>query len=171
MHQGCDGGGCGDGHSDDDDDDDDEELYSTTKSSKDHRSTTINACTESDQQLCLSNVMVIEGPCGSGKSSYVYECAAQLGYRVIEVNASEPRNGTVVKKKISEAAQSSHILTDANNTATKGCMGGSGGVGVGGGGGVGGRDRKGIASSSSSSQSGPLQQSECNLILFDEVRE
>jgi hypothetical protein len=67
----------------------------------------------------LTNVLVLQGPCGSGKSATVHDCARRLGYRVIEVNASQIRSGAAVRKTIAEAAQSAHIL-DSTATAASG---------------------------------------------------
>lgn len=66
----------------------------------------------------LSNVLVLEGPSGSGKSAAVLACARRLGYRVIEVNASQTRSGAAVRKTIAEAAQSAHILDSSTGASS-----------------------------------------------------
>ncbi|KAJ1438308.1 hypothetical protein B484DRAFT_444711 [Ochromonadaceae sp. CCMP2298] len=93
----------------------------------------------------LVNVMVLEGPLGSGKSSAVYDCARRLGYKVIEVNASQSRNGAAIKRMISEAAQSGHIMDAAAASGASGAPE--------------------AASAGSAGSAGQ----ERNLILFDEV--
>lgn len=47
-------------------------------------------------------LVVLQGPCGSGKTAAVYACAAELGYKVIEVNASMLRSGKVVLSNFAE---------------------------------------------------------------------
>ncbi|XP_034248818.1 ATPase family AAA domain-containing protein 5 isoform X3 [Thrips palmi] len=54
-------------------------------------------------------VAVLCGPNGSGKTSSVYALAKDLGYKVLEVNASEKRNGKLVLSKLSEATQSHQV--------------------------------------------------------------
>ena len=65
-----------------------------------------------------SNVMLLRGPPGSGKSAAIYACAAELGFKVIEVNASVIRSGKHILTNFAEATQS-HELTkwSATNTA------------------------------------------------------
>jgi trimeric autotransporter adhesin len=57
----------------------------------------------------LSNMALLYGCNGVGKTSAVYTCAAALGFEVIEVNASQQRSGAAIKKLFSEAAQSQTI--------------------------------------------------------------
>ena len=87
---------------------------------------------EEESLDALTNVMVLEGPSGSGKSAAVHQCARALGYRVIEVNASQTRNGPSIKKTIAEAAQSSHISSQAQMlsgaAALDAATGGTGGA-------------------------------------------
>lgn len=101
----------------------------------------------------ISNVMIIQGSSGSGKSTSVYECANKLGFKVIEVNASQARNGTLIKKMISEAAQSAHIFDSSLSNVTDTYSS---------------TIRK-IATTSEPSEGEINILSECNLILFDEV--
>lgn len=54
-------------------------------------------------------VAVLHGPSGSGKTSSVFALARDLGYKVLEVNASEKRNGKLVLSKLSEATQSHQV--------------------------------------------------------------
>lgn len=50
----------------------------------------------------LSNILIIEGKSASGKTAAVHACAAQLGFIVIEMNASHLRSAAAVKKQCSE---------------------------------------------------------------------
>eukprot|EP01018_Ginkgo_biloba_P035757 Gb_12785 [translate_table: standard] len=54
----------------------------------------------------LKNVLLLTGPVGCGKSAALYACAKEQGFDVIEVNASECRNGALVKQKFGEAMES-----------------------------------------------------------------
>jgi MoxR-like ATPase len=75
---------------------------------------------EEDEGEALTNVMVLEGPSGSGKSAAVYDCARKLGIRVIEVSASQQRSGSAVKKFIAEAAQSENIMDNMGSSLVGG---------------------------------------------------
>eukprot|EP00268_Persea_americana_P056580 TRINITY_DN6691_c0_g1_i9.p1 TRINITY_DN6691_c0_g1~~TRINITY_DN6691_c0_g1_i9.p1 ORF type:complete len:1428 (+),score=321.23 TRINITY_DN6691_c0_g1_i9:161-4285(+) len=59
-----------------------------------------------DEGGILKNVFLITGPVGSGKSAAIYACAKEQGFHVIEVNASDWRNGVNVKQKFGEAVES-----------------------------------------------------------------
>ncbi|KAM7507737.1 hypothetical protein LguiA_018190 [Lonicera macranthoides] len=54
----------------------------------------------------LKNVLLVTGPVGSGKSAAIYACAKERGFQVIEVNASDWRNGALVKQRFGEAVES-----------------------------------------------------------------
>ncbi|MED6136964.1 hypothetical protein PIB30_060643 [Stylosanthes scabra] len=56
-----------------------------------------------NQYKFLRNVLVITGPVGSGKSAAVYACAQEQGFEVLELNASDWRNGTAVKRYFGDA--------------------------------------------------------------------
>ncbi|GAB2235229.1 hypothetical protein Droror1_Dr00027724 [Drosera rotundifolia] len=51
----------------------------------------------------LKNVLFVTGPVGSGKSAAIYACAKEQGFQVIEVNASDWRNGPLIKQQFGEA--------------------------------------------------------------------
>ncbi|CAI8605542.1 unnamed protein product [Vicia faba] len=51
----------------------------------------------------LKNVLLITGPVGSGKSAAVYACAREQGFEVLELNASDWRNGAAVKQYFGDA--------------------------------------------------------------------
>ncbi|KAK6257507.1 hypothetical protein QUC31_000966 [Theobroma cacao] len=54
----------------------------------------------------LKNVLLVTGPIGSGKSAAIHACAKEHGFKVLESNASDCRNGAVVKQKFGEALES-----------------------------------------------------------------
>jgi hypothetical protein len=84
---------------------------------------------EEDEGETLTNVMVLEGPSGSGKSAAVHDCARKLGIRVIEVSASQQRSGAAVKKFIAEAAQSENIMDNLGNASFGGAQSKEGNAG------------------------------------------
>uniref|UniRef100_A0A5B7B8E5 AAA+ ATPase domain-containing protein n=1 Tax=Davidia involucrata TaxID=16924 RepID=A0A5B7B8E5_DAVIN len=59
-----------------------------------------------NETITLKNVLLVTGPVGSGKSAAIYACAKEQGFQVIEVNASDWRNGTLVKQRFGEAVES-----------------------------------------------------------------
>ncbi|ERM95492.1 hypothetical protein AMTR_s00008p00268620, partial [Amborella trichopoda] len=62
-----------------------------------------------DKETILKNVMLLTGPVGSGKSAAIYACAKEQGFEVIEVSASDWRNGSLVKQKFGEAVESHRL--------------------------------------------------------------
>ncbi|GFP89794.1 ATPase family aaa domain-containing protein 5 [Phtheirospermum japonicum] len=66
----------------------------------------------------LKNVLLVTGPVGSGKSAAIYACARDQGFQIIEINASDWRNGALVKQKFGEAVES-HWLQRTVENATK----------------------------------------------------
>ncbi|KAK6787008.1 hypothetical protein RDI58_015533 [Solanum bulbocastanum] len=61
---------------------------------------------DSSNEERLKNVLLVSGPVGSGKSAAIYACAKEQGFQVIEVNASDWRNGALVKQRFGEAVES-----------------------------------------------------------------
>ncbi|XP_044590455.1 ATPase family AAA domain-containing protein 5 isoform X2 [Cotesia glomerata] len=59
--------------------------------------------------LNCSQVAVLLGPHGSGKTASVYAIAKELGYNVLEVNASSKRPGRKILKDLEEATKSHHV--------------------------------------------------------------
>ncbi|KAG7281661.1 hypothetical protein CRUP_019173 [Coryphaenoides rupestris] len=57
----------------------------------------------------LSNTLLITGPPGVGKTSSVYACAQELGFKVFEVNCSSQRSGRCVLAQLKEVTQS-HLV-------------------------------------------------------------
>jgi flagellar biosynthesis GTPase FlhF len=66
-------------------------------------------------QLC--NCVLLVGPAGCGKTATVYALAEELGYNVLEVNASSRRNGKTVLSHLHEATQS-HSLNNNTNAVS-----------------------------------------------------
>ncbi|KAK9096037.1 hypothetical protein Sjap_021534 [Stephania japonica] len=62
--------------------------------------------TESMDGTCSRNVLLVTGPVGSGKSAAIYACASEQGFEVIEVSASDWRNGAHVKQKFGAGLES-----------------------------------------------------------------
>ncbi|XP_013190835.2 enhanced level of genomic instability 1 [Amyelois transitella] len=56
-----------------------------------------------------NNLLIIVGPVGSGKTSSIYAVAAELGIKVIEVNASSKRTGKIMLQDLQEATQSHKV--------------------------------------------------------------
>lgn len=69
--------------------------------------------------LKLGNCVLLVGPAGCGKTATVYALAEELGYNVLEVNASSKRNGKTVLSHLHEATQS-HSLN--NNSSSSGSV-------------------------------------------------
>lgn len=62
---------------------------------------------ETGTNLC--NTALLTGPTGVGKTSCVYALARQMGFKVLEVNASSIRGGRQVVAQLQEATQSHHL--------------------------------------------------------------
>ncbi|KAJ7547923.1 hypothetical protein O6H91_08G109900 [Diphasiastrum complanatum] len=90
-----------------------EKLYSTSSRSKQFdvnddrgwfQDDSGDDVTNIEEELC--NTVLLTGPVGSGKSAAVYACAKEQGFTVLEINASEGRNGALIKHKFGEAMES-----------------------------------------------------------------
>lgn len=57
------------------------------------------------------------GPAGCGKTATVYALAEELGYNVLEVNASSRRNGKTVLSHLHEATQSHSLNNNSSSNA------------------------------------------------------
>lgn len=68
-----------------------------------------------DEGTGLKNVLLVTGPVGSGKSAAIYACAKEQGFRIIEINTSGLRSGTVVKQRIGEALESHGLKRSLEN--------------------------------------------------------
>ena len=65
---------------------------------------------EFSRRLCCSNVILIRGPTGAGKSAFVHSVAADMKLTVIEINAGQERSGSIVRKLTAEATHSHSVL-------------------------------------------------------------
>merc|ERR1719348_921159 len=63
----------------------------------------------------LGNTCLLEGPTGSGKTAAVFALAAEMGFNVLEVNASSNRTGKQVLSMLSEATQSQQVRRDSDS--------------------------------------------------------
>ncbi|KAL3840005.1 hypothetical protein ACJIZ3_024596 [Penstemon smallii] len=68
-----------------------------------------------DDEESLKNVLLVTGPVGSGKSAAIYACARDQGFQVIEINASDWRNGALIKQKFGEAVESHWLQRTVEN--------------------------------------------------------
>ncbi|KAJ1388107.1 P-loop containing nucleoside triphosphate hydrolase [Sesbania bispinosa] len=71
-----------------------------------------------DGEDSLQNVLLITGPIGSGKSAAVYACAQEQGFDILELNASDCRNGTVVKQYFGDTLGSLGFKRLSEHTAS-----------------------------------------------------
>ncbi|XP_046854959.1 uncharacterized protein LOC124447992 [Xenia sp. Carnegie-2017] len=93
----------------------------TTRSSIDWSDSDSDFYSSNDQndafdtkQIC--NSMLLSGPFGCGKTSSVYACAEELGFKVIEVNATTKRGGKYILSELLEATQSHQVSTKHDET-------------------------------------------------------
>ncbi|XP_011069547.1 uncharacterized protein LOC105155376 isoform X2 [Sesamum indicum] len=94
----------------------DEDISVVQDIDHDYKQNDANYDTIKDEEA-LKNVLLITGPAGSGKSAAIYACARDQGFQVIEINASDWRNGALVKQKFGEAVES-HWLQRAVDSGT-----------------------------------------------------
>ncbi|KAJ1967725.1 ATPase AAA domain-containing protein 5 [Dimargaris xerosporica] len=66
-----------------------------------------------------SNLILITGPVGSGKTAAIMACAHQCGYQVLEVNAGTCRSGKALMNLLGEVTQS-HIVRGISSKSTVG---------------------------------------------------
>ncbi|XP_067132701.1 ATPase family AAA domain-containing protein 5 [Centruroides vittatus] len=78
-------------------------------SSKNHKNIDFDYELSNDSEIEISNCTIIYGPSGSGKTNLVYCLAQELGFKVLEVNASSSRNGRQITAQLREATQSHHV--------------------------------------------------------------
>ncbi|KAJ8922997.1 hypothetical protein NQ315_001545, partial [Exocentrus adspersus] len=87
-------------------------------------------CDSRDSTKLPGNTVVVAGPPGSGKSTAVYAICDELGFNVIELNASSKRTGKRLLQELQEATQSHQVrkkkqamknfLTSKDSKASKG---------------------------------------------------
>jgi hypothetical protein len=70
----------------------------------------------------IKNVYILIGPSGTGKTQTVYHSAKSQGMSVIEINTSQARSGAMIKKLISEAAQSHRVKTKIDAPNPRECI-------------------------------------------------
>lgn len=64
---------------------------------------------EQTEFLSKSNVIVLRGGIGSGKTSAVYAIARELGFKVFEISPSSDRSKEVILRAYGEASQSHNL--------------------------------------------------------------
>ncbi|CAH0761154.1 unnamed protein product [Diatraea saccharalis] len=62
-----------------------------------------------DSVKFTNNLLILNGPVGSGKTSIVYAVATELAIKVLEVNASSKRTGKIMLQDLQEATQSHKV--------------------------------------------------------------
>ncbi|KAJ3644861.1 hypothetical protein Zmor_022562 [Zophobas morio] len=62
-----------------------------------------------DSTKMHSNTILLQGPSGSGKTASVYAVCNELGFNVLEVNASSRRTGKRLLQEVQEATQSHQV--------------------------------------------------------------
>ncbi|KAL2638228.1 hypothetical protein AAZV13_06G103200 [Glycine max] len=78
-----------------------------------------------NEEDSLQNVLLITGPIGSGKSAAVYACAEEQRFEILELNASDCRNGTAVRNYFGDTLGSlgfkraSEITSSSQKKTTK----------------------------------------------------
>ncbi|CAG9828895.1 unnamed protein product [Diabrotica balteata] len=66
-------------------------------------------CDSRESSTLPGKIIVLAGPCGSGKTTAVYALCNELGFNVIELNASSKRTGKRLLQEIQEATQSHQV--------------------------------------------------------------
>ena len=64
---------------------------------------------DDDGDSGLTNTKLLTGAAGIGKTATVYACAAELGYKVLEIHAGEKRSGSNLLAMLQEATQSHQV--------------------------------------------------------------
>eukprot|EP00850_Spirogloea_muscicola_P018754 SM000175S03301 [mRNA] locus=s175:168899:175120:- [translate_table: standard] len=59
-----------------------------------------------DEDSGIQNPLLLHGPVGVGKTTAVYVCAREVGFNILEVNASDHRSSSHLKSRIGEALAS-----------------------------------------------------------------
>ncbi|XP_027190964.1 uncharacterized protein [Cicer arietinum] len=77
-----------------------------------------NDSEDMNEEDSLQNVLLITGPIGSGKSAAVYACAKEQGFDILELNASDCRNGTVVKQYFGDTLSSHGFKRSSDHTVS-----------------------------------------------------
>jgi hypothetical protein len=94
----------------------DDEEFSVADTVSDFDDSDVDFGAEGNKEI--PNVYILLGKTGSGKSSLVYEVAKEVGAAVIEINTSQPRSGSALKKLVSEAGQSRNLHDNVSSCIT-----------------------------------------------------
>lgn len=78
---------------------------------------TVAAEEEEDLAATVHRAVMLVGPPGSAKTSTVYAMATQLGFRILELNASSKRSGKKIIDDFQEATQSHQVGRSASAAA------------------------------------------------------
>jgi len=84
-------------------------------------------CSTDDEDLGLCNIFLLNGPHGTGKSALVHAAALQTGCVLLEINTTEKRGRSALKRAIEECTQShsSLALLKRRTTPSSGDFGGA----------------------------------------------
>ena len=63
-----------------------------------------------DQIKSDKNLLLVSGDSGVSKTDSIYACAQELGFQVIEVNASEKRSALKIQNLVGEAVKSQNLI-------------------------------------------------------------
>jgi hypothetical protein len=96
-----------------------DEEFSVADTISDFDDSDKDSGSENDKEI--QNVFILLGKTGTGKSSLVYEVAKEVGAAVIEINTSQARSSSALKKLVSEAGQSRNLHGVCDNM-TSGCI-------------------------------------------------
>lgn len=66
-------------------------------------------CPPGREMMFKSNLVVVSGPTGCGKSAAIQAVASELNFEIFEVNSTDRRNGKDIVEKVGEAAQSQMV--------------------------------------------------------------
>ena len=72
-------------------------------------STTSSSCSTSKKFKFFNNAVLLNGPCGSGKTSAVYCVANKLGFKLFECNTSSLRSKTQIIQELLGVLSSHHV--------------------------------------------------------------
>lgn len=67
---------------------------------------------DQNASVAPTQIILLCGPPGMGKTTLAHVAAAQCGYRVVEVNASDDRTGSALATRIADAASNRSVTAD-----------------------------------------------------------
>ncbi|XP_071451989.1 ATPase family AAA domain-containing protein 5 [Hetaerina americana] len=65
-----------------------------------------------------TNVAILIGSCGSGKTSSVYALAKEMNFKVLEINASSKRSGKYILATVKEATRSYQVMSSGGPSSS-----------------------------------------------------